>query len=243
MNREQILEEIRRHFEETGDVPGIESFLRDHPAVPRTAFRGLHWEKWTDAVREAGLTPRQFTPATDEAVVFRVLAELTLSLGAYPTQPQLTWRRKSDPTIPLASSLQRRFGNRAQQIARLRAWCTSEPGFEDVAAICAHASDAVESIPEPEDLTEVKAGYVYLLHSKTRGYKIGMTSSMPRRWSEIENADPDDVELVHHFKTVDAAGIEAYWLRRFDAQRKDRGEWFSLLAKHVSEFKRRSKSM
>ena len=57
---------------------------------------------------------------------------------------------------------------------------------------------------------------------------------------EIENAPiQTKVQLVHHFKTIDAAGIEAYWLRRFDAQRGDRGEWFSLSSKRVSEFKSR----
>ena len=142
-----------------------------------------------------------------------------------------------------ASIVERRFGTKAEQVARLHSWCNAQSGFEDVAEICAPEPDTGERSSEPDDLTDIKTGYVYLLRSKTRGYKIGMTSSMPRRWAEIENADPEEVELVHHFKTVDSAGIEAYWHRRFDAQRKGRGEWFSLSNAHVAEFKRRSKSM
>lgn len=243
MNKDQILDAIRHHFAETGEAPGRETFLRQHPDVPRMAFRGLYWARWSDAVREAGLTPREFTSATDETALFRPLAQLTRALGRYPTQPELVLHRQSDPGTPLGSSLTQRFGTKAEQVARLRAWCTTQPGFEDVAAICTVASETVDNTPETEDHTAIQAGYVYLLRSRTRGFKIGRTSSMPRRWSEIESADPDEVELVHHFKTIDAVGIEAYWLARFDAQRKDRGEWFSLSSKHVSEFKIRSKSM
>lgn len=82
-----------------------------------------------------------------------------------------------------------------------------------------------------------------LLKSPTRGFKIGRTNSVPRRWTEIAAAGPEAVELVHYFGTIDHVGIQAYWLIRFAARRKRRGEWFELSPADVSEFVRRSKSM
>jgi len=230
VNTAQILDEIRRHFEETGAAPGLSTFLRAHPDVPPTAFRGLYWAKWSDALAEAGVTAREFTAATDEELLFRPLAELTRSLGRYPSQAELRLQRRRDPSFPVESTLRSRFGTTPRQVMSLREWCTTRPDFDDVVQICSvDGSVTADAIPEPDDLSDIKAGFVYLMRSTTRGHKIGMTSSMSRRWAQIEGADPGEVELVHHFKTIDMAGIEAYWLHRFDAQRKrnDR-EWFSL---------------
>ena len=49
MNRRQTLDAIRRHFEETSEGLPASTFLRDHPTLLATAFRGLYWEKWNEA--------------------------------------------------------------------------------------------------------------------------------------------------------------------------------------------------
>lgn len=104
LDKDRIVEMIRRHFEETGEVPGLDTFHREHPDVLRTAFAGLYWSRWSGVVRDAGLAPREFTRTSDDRVVSGTLAEITRELGRYPTQAELRLRRKTgalafDPAV------------------------------------------------------------------------------------------------------------------------------------------------
>lgn len=192
-------------------------------------------------VGSGGSPKRPAHPARDDDVVLASLAAITRELGHYPTISELRLKRQHDGSLPFDPNVVQRLGKKADVIAQLHAWTTERPEWADVAELLDVDDDT--NYDTDAASVEPKAGYVYLLHSSTRGHKIGMTTSMPRRWSEIEGADPGDVELVHHFKTIDAPGIEAYWHRRFDARRKERGEWFALRSADVTEFKRRSRSM
>jgi Meiotically up-regulated gene 113 len=58
-----------------------------------------------------------------------------------------------------------------------------------------------------------------------------------RRLSELGVTASVKHELAHEIKTDDPSGVEAYWHRRFQAQRM-RGEWFKLSAADVRAFKR-----
>ena len=85
--------------------------------------------------------------------------------------------------------------------------------------------------------SESKCGYVYLLkHGKRREYKIGKTFNPVRREGEIILQLPEKVHPIHHIKTDDPSGVEAYWHDRFSAKRKE-GEWFELSASDVKAFK------
>ena len=114
----------------------------------------------------------------------------------------------------------------------------TNPGYADVIALLPDVAPTVPMVPAASTTRE---GFVYLLKSG-RYHKIGQTTSVPRRWAEIAGAAPDTVELVHYFKTDDAIGIEAYWHRRFAAQRHG-GEWFTLHPQDVAAFKRRPSLM
>ena len=237
-DRDFIISEIRRCAEDNGGVvPGRERF-EAITGIRESEWAGRYWSRWSEAVVAAGYEPNQWNQAHPEEHLLQQLALLARELGRFPVDSEMRMKRRADPTFPSAKVFDR-FGKKAERVERLRAWCNAHDGFEDVAALCVARAGAA-SAAEPVD--DGDAGIVYLLHSKTRGYKLGMTSSMPRRWAEIQKADSGDVELLHYFRTVDAPGIESYWLRRFKAQNL-RGEWFTLSSAQAAEFKRRSRSM
>jgi hypothetical protein len=66
LNKQQVIEAIRRHVEDHGSPPERARFKRDH-IVPSSAFDGMYWARWTDAVREAGFEPLERPETMDSA--------------------------------------------------------------------------------------------------------------------------------------------------------------------------------
>lgn len=79
-------------------------------------------------------------------------------------------------------------------------------------------------------------GIVYLLKSGDY-YKIGMTTNMKRRFSEMKTLMPDPVIEIHKIVTNDPQTVEKYWHSRFSSKRKN-GEWFGLDEFDIAEFQR-----
>jgi predicted CopG family antitoxin len=58
MNKQHILQEIRRTAKENGDIPlGKQRFLAE-TGIRESDWIGRFWVKWSDAVREAGFEPQ-----------------------------------------------------------------------------------------------------------------------------------------------------------------------------------------
>lgn len=231
LDREDVLDAIRQWVADNGRVPGRRAFVAAHGDLPRTVFDGMVWPSWSAAVREAGFDPMAPTSRIDDSDLLTACANLTRELGHSPSVAEWRFKRKQDPSFPSQSVVQRRFGDTDDRIERIREWCKANDDYADVLALLPAPVEAKPAAGEQRD------GSVYLLRSN-RLYKIGMTYSVPRRWAEIAGAAPDEVDLVHHFKTDDPAGIEAYWHRRFGPSRRG-GEWFELKPSDVAAFKRR----
>ena len=54
---------------------------------------GVHWSRWSDAVREAGLTPNQMKVGYDEGYLIEKLIELAREIGHFPVKGDLRLRR------------------------------------------------------------------------------------------------------------------------------------------------------
>lgn len=237
MNKEEILSEIRRVAEgNNGVVPRMDKF-RAETGIDTAEWKGKHWARWGDAIREAGLAPNRFgTQSYDEAFLIQKYAEFARVLSALPTKDDLRLRRRNDPEFPSAMAFSRRW-SKTDLIRKVLDYCRCCFGFDEVIELCErYMSQQVAEI-ESEEAQIGCDGYVYLLKSG-RFYKIGRTCAPGRREYELGIQLPEQAKRIHVIRTDDPGGIEAYWHKRLEAKRKN-GEWFELNAEDIRAFKRR----
>lgn len=236
MNRQSIIDEIKRTAADNGGVPlGWRRLQAATGIRPHDWMK--HWPRFGDAQREAGFTPNERTVAYDEEELLRLIAELARALGRFPTQADLRVKGHADPSFPNLRTLDKRLGSKAASVSKVAAYCTAHPEFGDVLALC-----KTDETPTATPMVEGKAdtsqdGFVYLIKSG-RFYKIGRTNAVGRRERELAIQLPEQVSTVHSIRTDDPEGIEAYWHKRFEAKRKN-GEWFDLTPQDVTAFRRR----
>ncbi len=234
MDKQFILDEIRRTAEENGGLPlGMNRFKKETGVAPYSWLK--HWARWSDAVREAGFRPNRLASAFPDDTALAGVAAIIRELGRVPKDSELRLRHRTDPAVPSQRVLRRIGPNRQVLISRLVEYCKRHPGLEDVLAIC---SEYPAPAPEPAAAEEMPIlGEVYLIRSG-RSYKIGRSVSAGRRTRELQIQLPERANRVHAIQTDDPVGIERYWHERF-ADKRGNGEWFKLDASDVSAFRRR----
>src|SRR5438874_8817220 len=119
MNKQHILDEIRRTAKVNGGVPlGVDRFLTE-TGIKEYDWLGKYWARWSDAVREAGFTANTLQGAIEECELLRRYAALAKELGRLPTSPELRLKAHSDTTFPSHSTFRNRLGRQTQLLARL----------------------------------------------------------------------------------------------------------------------------
>lgn len=233
--RERILAEVRRIAEASdGKVPGARAF-EQATGIRESAWRGIHWARWSDAIAEAGLTPNgtsEMRRIPDDEMLSQ-LAEACREFGRMPTVAEMRMYGRTHPAFPNAKTIERRFGSFTNLGAKVGEWSRQSEIFKDVATIL--------GMDGPATILSSKGrsadGSVYLIQSGAF-FKIGRSEDLERRVREIRIALPDKAKFVHAIGTDDPSGIEAYWHRRF-ADKRANGEWFKLDVSDVAAFKRR----
>lgn len=238
MDKQYILEEIKRTAEANGGIPLGRGRFLEETGIREGDWSGRYWVRWADAIREAGLAPNRFgRTALDEDWAIERLASLIRELGRFPIQPELRIRKRQDASFP-SDAWWRRYGGKIGLARRVLEFCEARPDLADVVAICGPLTSAPEKQPESSlDKQEPDFGYVYLIRSG-KHHKIGRSNSAGRREYELAIQLPQKAQKVHEIRTDDPVGIEAYWHSRFAAKRKN-GEWFELAAADIAAFKRR----
>lgn len=236
MEKEHILDEIRRTALENGGKPlGIARFFKE-TGIRQENWYGRYWIRWSEALREAGFSPNRLQTSFDSEFLLRRYLDLARELGHQPVQGELIRKRRQDPTFP-HHRVFRRFGSLRDLPAKALEYCRAHSGFDDVAGLLtATASGATATVTSKAHQAAVQ-GAVYLLKSG-RFYKIGRTNAVGRRERELAIQLPEKARTVHVIRTDDPVGIEAYWHNRFASKRRH-GEWFELDAGEVSAFRRR----
>ena len=79
MTKQHILDEIRRIAKANGGVSVGRLRFCTETGIKESDWRGVHWAKWNDAVREAGLTPNEKVIAYDEEWLILKLIGLAMS--------------------------------------------------------------------------------------------------------------------------------------------------------------------
>jgi len=239
MNKEHVINEIRRTAKANGGVALGHRRFEEETGIRYYDWFGKFWTRWNDAVREAGLKPNRWSQeAYDDRLLLEKLVLLTRSLGRVPTHGDLLLTRKNDPTFPSPKTF-RRLGAKPKRVSHVIAFCKANPANADVATVWEQvASTGLPQDAEVASATAPPAGYVYLLkHGSRREYKIGRTENPLRREGEIGVQLPEKLQPIFYIVTDDPAGIESYWHRRFAGKRKE-GEWFALTAEDIRAFKR-----
>lgn len=81
-----------------------------------------------------------------------------------------------------------------------------------------------------------QSGYVYLLSSDNGLYKIGKTTTLDERVTNVTVKVPMRIELVHSLESDDYTWAEKELHARY-ADKRDHGEWFRLTPDDVEEIK------
>jgi len=227
----EILNAIRRLAQEaSGIAPGSRQF-QQVTGIKESAWRGIYWARWNDALIEAGCAPNQLPSERriPDDVMLASLAKACRHFGAVPTVAEMRIYGRSNPDFPSFKTIERRFGGFSRLGAHIGAWAADKVEFHDVIQVLG-AFNPIAPTPRAD-------GCVYLLQSGAF-YKIGRSSDLERRLKEITIALPEKVTLIHTISSDDPTGIEAYWHRRF-ADKRANGEWFKLSRDDIAAFKRR----
>jgi hypothetical protein len=236
MNREHILQEIKRTAKENGGMPlGRLRFFRE-TGIKESDWKGKYWARWNDAVTEAGLEPNQKTGAYEEELLIEKFISLSRELGRFPVVAEIRMKVRKDPGFPNDKTFGR-FGSKPEFAAKILDYCRTRSGYDDVAALCATVARHPTANRDDADEDQTIIGCVYLMKSG-KFYKLGRSNAAGRREYELGIQLPEKLKTVHVIRTDDPAGIEAYWHKRFEEKRKN-GEWFDLGAAEVAAFKRR----
>src|ERR1700690_2761584 len=136
MNKQHILEEIRRTAAANDGVALGRKRFEQETGIRETDWAGRFWVRWSEAVREAGLTPQRMREAYDDNSLLATLAALVRELGHFPVTNEMRIRKRRDSNVPNEKVYGVRFGPRAQLVQRLIEYCERIGNYSDVVAIC-----------------------------------------------------------------------------------------------------------
>jgi hypothetical protein len=237
MNRETILDEIRRAAKLTPDGKIGQISFAKISGISEGVWRDKYWTSWTQAVEEAGCKPGDKSISFSEESLLAALADLVRVYQRFPTQAEIKIQKTRDADFPSYGVFDK-LGAKESKIDKLRQFAKKAVTYQDILGFLPENASRSEAAECEDDSSSPRAdGHVYML-KLSKHYKIGHTSSVPRRHRQVNLELPEKTDVVHVIATDDPEGIEAYWHRRF-ASKNTNGEWFALNAEDIRAFKRR----
>src|ERR1700691_5328972 len=96
MDRQHILEEIRRTAKSNGGVPLGHVRFEEETGIRYYDWFGKHWGRCGDAVREAGCSPNTLQAAFSDDKLLAKLVGLIRELGRFPGNGDLRLKKRND---------------------------------------------------------------------------------------------------------------------------------------------------
>ncbi|RFB80653.1 hypothetical protein DYH55_03885 [Methylovirgula sp. 4M-Z18] len=135
VTREHILSEIRRLASKNGgQAPGNDLFF-SATGIRVHEWRGVYWVKWSDALREAGLTPNERQHRYTADFLFAKLAEAARHFNAVPGDMQMKMYKQVDQAFPARQTFGLHFRSRQDLLSRFREWLATRAEYEGVLAM------------------------------------------------------------------------------------------------------------
>lgn len=242
ISREELLAEIRKFVTaNNGAIPGERTFVAAN-RIKQSAWKGKHWARWTDAVREAGYDPNALTQKIPDEGILEQLAGFITKLGHFPVRDEINMQSRIASGFPVWQTIRKRYGGMPQTAAALLVF-SRETANTALAKLCEARleHEALKPKREANDQrqTIAKTGFVYLKYSPSlRLYKIGKANDAHKRGAGISLLLPEDLVPKHEIRTDCPYILEKYWENRFRAKKKQ-GEWYDLTSADINSFKKR----
>src|ERR1700687_2659204 len=164
MNKEHILQEIKRTAQANGGVPlGWRKFVQE-TGIREADWLGKHWARWSDALREAGYTPNQMTVGYDESFLCERFIELARELERLPVKGDFLMKARRDSAFPNSKTFEK-FGSKAKLVKVVMDHCQGRAGYEDIVLLCEKHTPRSNDNSEIPDPARVELGEVYLMKS------------------------------------------------------------------------------
>src|SRR3954465_13625638 len=99
ITKEEMLKLIRQKAAANGGKPVGKERFEAETGIREHEWQGLHWIRWSDAVREAGFSANEmgWTRKMNESHLLTKLVLLIRELGHFPVGAELKLKRNSDP--------------------------------------------------------------------------------------------------------------------------------------------------
>src|SRR5712691_11796496 len=163
MTRESILAALRSTASENGGRPLGARAFHATTSISRNDLWKAGFEKYSDAVKAAGLIPNELVTARDSAAMFASLAALTKEVGRFPTIGSLKVARTKDSAFPSYEAFLRLAGGAWPDLpGLLLSFCRSHSKFIDVVPLLASAPGAAMPPNSGHSSSKRLVGYVYL---------------------------------------------------------------------------------
>jgi len=243
ISQDQLIAQLQRIARANGDRPPGERGFYSEAGLTKQHLWDVGIRSYGDLCELAGYPRNRLTGQMSPDRLFEPLAVLTAKLKRFPDHTDREIAHRKDAAFPSYEAYRTAQNKNGPIDHQLLEWCRSLPQHSAARGILEEHISRRDGRPQRmRHSGRVIKGYVYLLRYGSHGhdYKIGMTDQVARRHSQISATFPGDLRIVHVIETDDPAGIERYWLQRFEDKRVDnKKEIFRLAADDIAAFKSR----